>query len=169
MLPQKLRSAALKSACTFSLLSLQAVKALQQPAHPINKVRLAKVEDGRRMELSQLLNEIRAKYETLITRNQIKTIISARTQVMTSYRHTPSRVRRQSLSIQFLPQPLWGTVFPFQCSVLLGKGFWFYCSKMWTRRYRNRFCLGYEIHTKRMLCNSSGCFSVPATVILLWF
>ncbi|KFO10151.1 Keratin-like KRT222 [Balearica regulorum gibbericeps] len=32
------------------------------------------------MELSQLLNEIRAKYETLITRNQIKTIISARTQ-----------------------------------------------------------------------------------------
>ncbi|XP_074893044.1 keratin-like protein KRT222 [Buteo buteo] len=33
------------------------------------------------MELSQLLNEIRAKYETLTTRNQIKTIISARTQL----------------------------------------------------------------------------------------
>ncbi|XP_009887408.1 PREDICTED: keratin-like protein KRT222 [Charadrius vociferus] len=33
------------------------------------------------MELSQLLNEIRAKYETLITRNQIKTVISARTQL----------------------------------------------------------------------------------------
>ncbi|KFP21459.1 keratin-like protein KRT222 isoform X1 [Egretta garzetta] len=33
------------------------------------------------MDLSQLLNEIRAKYETLITRNQIKTVISARTQL----------------------------------------------------------------------------------------
>ncbi|KFO97504.1 Keratin-like KRT222 [Calypte anna] len=33
------------------------------------------------MELSQLLREIRAKYETLITRNQIKTLISARTQL----------------------------------------------------------------------------------------
>uniref|UniRef100_A0A8C3BS52 IF rod domain-containing protein n=1 Tax=Cairina moschata TaxID=8855 RepID=A0A8C3BS52_CAIMO len=33
------------------------------------------------MEPSQLLREIRAKYETLITRNQIKTIISARTQL----------------------------------------------------------------------------------------
>ncbi|KFZ59484.1 Keratin-like KRT222, partial [Antrostomus carolinensis] len=32
-------------------------------------------------EQSQLLHEIRAKYETLITRNQIKTIISARTQL----------------------------------------------------------------------------------------
>uniref|UniRef100_A0A493TN89 IF rod domain-containing protein n=2 Tax=Anas TaxID=8835 RepID=A0A493TN89_ANAPP len=58
------------------------------------------------MELSQLLREIRAKYEMLITRNQIKTIISARTQVMTSCRHTPSRVRRQALSVQFLPRPL---------------------------------------------------------------
>uniref|UniRef100_A0A8B9IJC8 Uncharacterized protein n=1 Tax=Anser cygnoides TaxID=8845 RepID=A0A8B9IJC8_ANSCY len=58
------------------------------------------------MELSQLLREIRAKYETLITRNQIKTIISARTQVMTSCRRTPSRARRQPLSVQFLPQPL---------------------------------------------------------------
>ncbi|XP_051496204.1 keratin-like protein KRT222 isoform X1 [Apus apus] len=33
------------------------------------------------MELSQLLREIRAKYETLISRNQIKTLISARIQL----------------------------------------------------------------------------------------
>uniref|UniRef100_A0A8D0HAD9 Keratin 222 n=1 Tax=Sphenodon punctatus TaxID=8508 RepID=A0A8D0HAD9_SPHPU len=33
------------------------------------------------MELSQLLNEIRANYETLITRNQIETVLSTRTQL----------------------------------------------------------------------------------------
>lgn len=126
-------------------------------------------DGGWRMELARLLSQSGAKYETLSTRNQIETVSPARTQVMTSYRHTPSRGRRQALSVQFLPQPLWATVFPFQCSILLGKGFWFYCSKTWTRRYGNRFCSGYEIHTKRMPCNSSGCFSVPATVILLWF
>nr|XP_014424602.2 keratin-like protein KRT222 [Pelodiscus sinensis] len=66
---------------SYSLLSLQAVYALQQLAHSINKVPLVKVEDGSRMELSQLLNEIRANYEMLITRNQIETILSTRTQI----------------------------------------------------------------------------------------
>ncbi|KAH0626849.1 hypothetical protein JD844_002103 [Phrynosoma platyrhinos] len=55
--------------------------ALQQPSQPFNKVQLAKVEDGSSMELSQLLNEIRANYERLITRNQIETILSAGTQL----------------------------------------------------------------------------------------
>uniref|UniRef100_A0A7M4E4G1 Uncharacterized protein n=1 Tax=Crocodylus porosus TaxID=8502 RepID=A0A7M4E4G1_CROPO len=58
------------------------------------------------MELSQLLNEIRANYETLLTRNQIDTVLSTSTQVMISYRQIPSRIRRQSMSTQFLPQPL---------------------------------------------------------------
>ncbi|XP_074835422.1 keratin-like protein KRT222 [Carettochelys insculpta] len=66
---------------SLPLLSLQAVYALQQMAHPINKVPLVKVEDGSRMELSQLLNEMRANYEMLITRNQIETILSARTKL----------------------------------------------------------------------------------------
>uniref|UniRef100_A0ABM5GRS1 Keratin-like protein KRT222 isoform X1 n=1 Tax=Pogona vitticeps TaxID=103695 RepID=A0ABM5GRS1_9SAUR len=48
------------------------------------------------MELSQLLNEIRANYETLITRSQIETILSAGTQVMILYRQAPTRIRRQS-------------------------------------------------------------------------
>lgn len=74
--------------------------------HPIDKVQLAKVEDGKRMELSQLLNEIRANYEKLLTRNQIETVLSTRIQVMISYRQTPSRIRRQSMSIQFLSRPL---------------------------------------------------------------
>uniref|UniRef100_A0A8C8S623 IF rod domain-containing protein n=1 Tax=Pelusios castaneus TaxID=367368 RepID=A0A8C8S623_9SAUR len=41
------------------------------------------------MELSQLLDEIRANYEMLINRNQIETILSTRTQLM--------RIRRQSV------------------------------------------------------------------------
>ncbi|XP_037742923.1 keratin-like protein KRT222 isoform X1 [Chelonia mydas] len=45
------------------------------------------------MELSQLLNEIRANYEMLITRNQIETVLSTRTQV--------KRIRRQSMSTKF--------------------------------------------------------------------
>ncbi|KAK2502362.1 hypothetical protein MC885_021290, partial [Smutsia gigantea] len=49
--------------------------------HPIDKVQLAKVEDGKRMELSQLLNEIRANYEKLLTRNQIETVLSTRIQL----------------------------------------------------------------------------------------
>lgn len=74
--------------------------------HPIDKVLLAKVEDGKRMELSQLLNEIRANYEKLLTRNQIETVLSTRIQVMISYRQASSRIRRQSMSIQFLSRPL---------------------------------------------------------------
>uniref|UniRef100_A0A2K6LQM7 IF rod domain-containing protein n=1 Tax=Rhinopithecus bieti TaxID=61621 RepID=A0A2K6LQM7_RHIBE len=38
------------------------------------------------MELSQLLNEIRANYEKILTRNQIETVLSTRIQVMISYR-----------------------------------------------------------------------------------
>ncbi|KAL0597800.1 Keratin-like protein KRT222 [Plecturocebus cupreus] len=49
--------------------------------HPIDKVQLAKVEDGKRMELSQLLNEIRANYEKILTRNQIETVLSTRIQL----------------------------------------------------------------------------------------
>lgn len=58
--------------------------------HPIAKVQLAKVEDGKRMELSQLLNEIRANYEQLLTRNQIETVLSTRMQVMISFSQAPS-------------------------------------------------------------------------------
>lgn len=97
--------------------------------HPIDKVQLAKVEDGKRMELSQLLNEIRANYEQLLTRNQIETVLSTRIQVMISYRQTPCRIRRQSMSSQFLSRPLWGTVFPFQCSIYWGRNFGF--TAMW--------------------------------------
>lgn len=97
--------------------------------HPIDKVLLAKVEDGKRMELSQLLNEIRANYEKLLTRNQIETVLSTRIQVMISYRQASSRIRRQSMSIQFLSRPLWGTVFPFQCSIYWGRNLGF--TAMW--------------------------------------
>lgn len=93
--------------------------------HPIDKVLIAKVEDGKRMELSQLLNEIRANYEKLLTRNQIETVLSTRIQVMISYRQASSRIRRQSMSIQFLSRPLWGTVFPFQCSIYWGRNLGF--------------------------------------------
>jgi len=48
------------------------------------------VEDGKRMELSQLLNEIRANYEQLLTRNQIDTVLSTRIQVMISFNQAPS-------------------------------------------------------------------------------
>ncbi|XP_030076335.1 keratin-like protein KRT222 [Microcaecilia unicolor] len=60
---------------------LEAVRALQQLVHPIDEVQLAKVEDGSEMELSQLLNEIRTHYETLITGNQMENIFSSRTQL----------------------------------------------------------------------------------------
>uniref|UniRef100_A0A8D2NVU9 Uncharacterized protein n=1 Tax=Zosterops lateralis melanops TaxID=1220523 RepID=A0A8D2NVU9_ZOSLA len=56
--------------------------------------------------LSQVAPAIRAKYDSLITRNQIKTVSSARTQVMPPHSHTPCRVRSHSLAVQFLPQPL---------------------------------------------------------------
>uniref|UniRef100_A0A2K5C797 IF rod domain-containing protein n=1 Tax=Aotus nancymaae TaxID=37293 RepID=A0A2K5C797_AOTNA len=58
------------------------------------------------MELSQLLNEIRANYEKILTRNQIETVLSTRIQVMISYRQAPSRIRRQSMSTQFLSRGL---------------------------------------------------------------
>lgn len=98
VLPKEKNSAALKKICVFlpshsplsRLFLLQAGNALQQPPRPIDKIQLAKVEDGSSMELSQLLNEIRANYETLITRSQIETILSAGTQVMIAYRQTPT-------------------------------------------------------------------------------
>uniref|UniRef100_A0A8D2LC67 Uncharacterized protein n=1 Tax=Varanus komodoensis TaxID=61221 RepID=A0A8D2LC67_VARKO len=58
------------------------------------------------MELSQLLNEIRANYETLITRSQIETVLSAGTQVMIIYRQAPTRIRRHSNVFQILSQEL---------------------------------------------------------------
>uniref|UniRef100_A0A669PWH4 Uncharacterized protein n=1 Tax=Phasianus colchicus TaxID=9054 RepID=A0A669PWH4_PHACC len=75
------------------------------------------------MEAARLLGGSGAKYETPDTRNQIRSAVSARTQVMTSCRQTPSRGRRQPLSMQLLPQPLRGTVFSFPCSILRGTGF----------------------------------------------
>uniref|UniRef100_A0A803T230 IF rod domain-containing protein n=1 Tax=Anolis carolinensis TaxID=28377 RepID=A0A803T230_ANOCA len=48
------------------------------------------------MDLSQLLNEIRANYEMLISRSQIETILSAGTQVMIISRQAPTRIRSQS-------------------------------------------------------------------------
>nr|XP_033774637.1 keratin-like protein KRT222 isoform X2 [Geotrypetes seraphini] len=60
---------------------LEAVRALQQLDHPIHEVQLAKVEDGSEMELSQLLNEIRAHYEALIAGNDMENVFSIRTQL----------------------------------------------------------------------------------------
>ncbi|XP_013374853.1 PREDICTED: keratin-like protein KRT222 isoform X1 [Chinchilla lanigera] len=57
---------------------------------------LAKVEDGERMDLSQLLNEIRTNYEKLLSSNQIETVLSTRMQVMISQRQAPPRIRRRS-------------------------------------------------------------------------
>ncbi|KAM8947747.1 keratin-like protein KRT222 [Pelodytes ibericus] len=45
----------------------KAVQAVQQLKHPIDDIQIVTVEDGNRMELSQLLNEIRTYYETLIS------------------------------------------------------------------------------------------------------
>lgn len=60
--------------------------------------------------------------DSLPTGDQMKAITSARTQVMPPHSHTTSRARSRPRSVQFLPQPLGGTVFPFQCSILPGKG-----------------------------------------------
>ncbi|XP_063819227.1 keratin-like protein KRT222 [Pseudophryne corroboree] len=57
------------------------VQAMQQLKHPIDDIQFAKVEDGSRMELSQLLNEIRTHYEALISRSQISNDLSARSQL----------------------------------------------------------------------------------------
>ncbi|CAH2302525.1 kinase C zeta type isoform X1 [Pelobates cultripes] len=59
----------------------QAVESVQQLIHPIDDIQIATVEDGSRMELSQLLNEIRTYYETLISTSQIHSNdLSTRTQ-----------------------------------------------------------------------------------------
>ncbi|XP_075033230.1 keratin-like protein KRT222 [Mixophyes fleayi] len=65
---------------TSSHQELQKVQAMQQLKHPID-IQFAKVEDGSRMELSQLLNEIRTHYEALISRSQIPNDLSARSQL----------------------------------------------------------------------------------------
>ncbi|XP_053554452.1 keratin-like protein KRT222 [Bombina bombina] len=65
----------------------QAVLAVQQLIHPIDKIHIAKVEDGNRMELSQLLNEIRTHYETLISNNQIYNDIPHNIQLEEEARH----------------------------------------------------------------------------------
>ncbi|XP_063315261.1 keratin-like protein KRT222 isoform X2 [Pelobates fuscus] len=60
----------------------QAVESVQQLIHPIDDIQIATVEDGSRMELSQLLNEIRTYYETLISTSQIHSNdLSTRTQL----------------------------------------------------------------------------------------
>ncbi|XP_053308907.1 keratin-like protein KRT222 isoform X2 [Spea bombifrons] len=59
----------------------EAVGAVQQLIHPIDDIQFATVEDGSRMELSQLLNEIRANYEALIGSCQIHEDLSTRTEI----------------------------------------------------------------------------------------
>ncbi|XP_077108540.1 keratin-like protein KRT222 isoform X1 [Ranitomeya variabilis] len=57
------------------------VKAVQQLKHPIDDIQFATVEDGSRMELSQLLNEIRTHYEALISRSPIADDLPSRSQL----------------------------------------------------------------------------------------
>ncbi|XP_068118704.1 keratin-like protein KRT222 [Hyperolius riggenbachi] len=59
----------------------EAVQAMQQLIRPIDDIHFAKEEDGSRMELSQLLNEIRAHYEALISSSHIPSDLSARSQL----------------------------------------------------------------------------------------
>lgn len=59
----------------------EAVQAMQQLIHPIADIHFAKEEDGSRMELSQLLNEIRSHYEALIASSHIPCELSARSQL----------------------------------------------------------------------------------------
>ncbi|KAM9296742.1 keratin-like protein KRT222 [Gastrophryne carolinensis] len=59
----------------------EAVQAMQQLIHPIDEIHFAKEEDGSRMELSQLLGEIRAHYEALISSTLIPRDLSARSQM----------------------------------------------------------------------------------------
>ncbi|XP_040293315.1 keratin-like protein KRT222 isoform X1 [Bufo bufo] len=54
------------------------VQAVQQLKHPIDDIQFATVEDGSRMELSQLLNEIRRHYEALISRSHTTDDLPAR-------------------------------------------------------------------------------------------
>ncbi|XP_077315988.1 keratin-like protein KRT222 [Lithobates pipiens] len=65
----------------LSLCHQEAVQAMQQLIHPIDDIHFAKEEDGSRMELSQLLNEIRSHYEALIARSHIPCELSARSQL----------------------------------------------------------------------------------------
>ncbi|KAM3923797.1 keratin-like protein KRT222 [Leptodactylus fuscus] len=57
------------------------VQAVQQLKHPIDDIQFATVEDGSRMELSQLLNEIRTHYEALISTSHIAADLPARSQL----------------------------------------------------------------------------------------
>ncbi|KAM4691154.1 keratin-like protein KRT222 [Rhinophrynus dorsalis] len=59
----------------------QAVQAVQQLIHPIDEIQFAKEEDGSRMELSQLLNEIRTHYEILISSSQMHNDLSTSIQL----------------------------------------------------------------------------------------
>lgn len=99
--------------------------------HPIDKVQLAKVEDGKRMELSQLLNEIRANYEKLLTRNQIETVLSTRIQVMISYRQATFQDKE---TIHVYPIPVPASLrysISFSMQHLLGKEFRFLLQCDW--------------------------------------
>lgn len=161
--PPKYRPAALKRGRAPA--APAALTALPQPAHPIATAGRAKEEDGRRTGPSQLLGKSRAKYETLHTGHQIKTLISARSQVMPAHSHAPCRARRRALPAQLLPQPLRGTVSPFQCSIFWGRDL----DRTAVRCEPETTALDSfrdEIHAKGTLCNSSGCFSVPAAVML---
>ncbi|KAG8446718.1 hypothetical protein GDO86_014251 [Hymenochirus boettgeri] len=59
----------------------EAVQAVQQLIQPIDEIQFATVEDGSSMELSQLLNEIRTYYESLISSSQIPNDLSTSTQI----------------------------------------------------------------------------------------
>ncbi|XP_018090186.2 keratin-like protein KRT222 isoform X2 [Xenopus laevis] len=59
----------------------EAVQAVQQLIPPIDEIQFAVVEDGSRMELSQLLNEIRTHYESLISSSQMPLDLSTNTQL----------------------------------------------------------------------------------------
>ncbi|KAM4034042.1 keratin-like protein KRT222 isoform 1-T3 [Anomaloglossus baeobatrachus] len=65
----------------FVLKHEEKVQAVQQLKHPIDDIQFATVEDGSRMELSQLLNEIRTHYEALISRSHIADDLPARIQL----------------------------------------------------------------------------------------
>ncbi|KAM5135801.1 keratin-like protein KRT222 [Mantella aurantiaca] len=64
----------------MSLCHQEAVQAMQQLIHPLDDIHFAKEEDGSRMELSQLLNEIRRHYEALIVSSHIPCDLSTRSQ-----------------------------------------------------------------------------------------
>ncbi|KAG8566368.1 hypothetical protein GDO81_013206 [Engystomops pustulosus] len=57
------------------------VQAVQQIQHPSDDIQFATVEDGSRMELSQLLSEIRTHYEALISTSHIAADLPARSQL----------------------------------------------------------------------------------------